>query len=89
MPEWLARELNASLAPVDAPAELRERIFRPPAVMPARRVSAFLIAAAMVVLSAGTVWLSARQPARVAPARWSPAIRAQAGDHNCALCHTL
>ncbi len=88
MPEWLQRELSASLAPVEAPEALRERIMRPSA-LPARRVSAFLIAAAMVVLSAGTVWLSARQPAPVRNARWSAAVRAQVNDHTCVLCHTL
>jgi hypothetical protein len=89
MPEWLERELAAELAPVEAPDALRQRILRPCNVLPARRVSVFLIAAAMVVLSAGTVWLSARQPVRVSNARWSPATRAQINDHNCVLCHTL
>jgi hypothetical protein len=85
MPEWLERELKANLAPVEAPEALRLPL---PNRVPSgpgsdRRVSAFLIAAAMVVLSAGTLWLSARQPARIAPTRW------KANDHNCVLCHTL
>ncbi len=89
MPEWLERELTAGLAPVEAPHSLRRRVLAPRRVLPARRVSVFLIAAAMVVLSAGTVWLSARQPVRVSNARWSPAARAPINDHNCGLCHTL
>lgn len=89
MPEWLEHELTAGLAPVEAPDALREYVLGPRRVLPARRVSVFLIAAAMVVLSAGTVWLSARQPVRVSYARWSPATRAQINDHNCVLCHTL
>ncbi|SPE32101.1 hypothetical protein SBA3_1840017 [Candidatus Sulfopaludibacter sp. SbA3] len=89
MPEWLERELTVSLAPVEAPDTLRQRILRPRPAIPARRVSAFLIAAAMVVLSAGAVWLSARQPARVTPARWNAGVRVQLTGHNCVLCHTL
>jgi hypothetical protein len=89
MPEWLERELAAGLAPVEPPDSLCESVLGPRRALPARRVSVFLIAAAMVVLSAGTVWLSARQPVRVSNARWNPATRAQINDHNCALCHTL
>jgi hypothetical protein len=89
MPEWLERELSAGLAPVEAPDALRERVLRPRRALPARRVSVFLIAAAMVVLSAGTVWLSARQPVRVSNAPWGPATRAPLNDHSCVLCHTL
>ena len=89
MSDWLERELRANLAPVGAPDALRDRVFRNPYVMPAHRISVFLIAAAMVVLSAGTVWLSAREPVRVVPERWNPTVRAQASDHNCTLCHTL
>jgi hypothetical protein len=89
VPEWLQQELAAGLAPVPAPDALQDRLFRPATAIPARRVSALLIAAAMMVLTAGTVWLSARQPVRSAPARWNPAIRAQLNDHSCALCHTL
>lgn len=89
MPEWLERELAGSLAPVEAPDVLRERVLRRPAAIPARRISAFLIAAAMVLLSAGTVWLSERQPERVTSTPWNAGLRARANDHNCALCHTL
>ena len=89
MPEWLERELTASLAPVQAPPELRDQVLRPVRVMPVRSVSPFLIAAAMVVLSAGTAWLSSRQPVRVVNARWNAGARAQINDHNCGLCHTL
>lgn len=81
MPEWLEKELKANLAPVEAPEALRLPLTNRRGSD--RRVSAFLIAAAMVVLSAGTLWLSARQPARIAPTRW------KANDHNCVLCHTL
>jgi hypothetical protein len=88
MPEWLERELAANLAPVEAPDSLRERVLRPKA-LPARQISVFLIAAAMMVLTAGTVWLSARQPVRVTTARWNAAARAPLNDHNCVLCHTL
>jgi hypothetical protein len=87
MPEWLERELAANLAPVQAPEELRDRMFRP-AMMPARRVSAFLIAAAMVLLTAGTMWLSSAQSSRVSATRWSPTSRVQVNDHTCVLCHT-
>jgi len=89
MPEWMQRELAAGLAPVEAPDALRERVLRPAMAQPARRVSVFLIAAAMMVLSAGTVWLSGRQPVRVTTARWNTAARASGNDHNCVLCHTL
>ena len=82
MPEWLERELAMNLAPVEAPEILGERVLRPRSA-PRRRVSAFLIAAAMVVLSAGTVWLSARAPERITPVRW------KVNDHNCAACHTM
>lgn len=81
MPEWLQRELSAGLAPASAPEELRERVLRPRGV-PVRRVSAFLIAAAMLVLSAGTVWLSGRQPERAAT-RWN----AQGSTQACLACH--
>lgn len=83
MSEWLERELKVNLAPVEAPEALLASESACPTKTPARRVSAFLIAAAMVVLSAGTVWLSARQPARITPTRF------RANDHNCVLCHTL
>lgn len=89
MPEWLERELKQGLAPVEAPDALRDCVLRRPTVLPARHVSAFFIAAAMVVLSAGTVWLSARQPVRVSSARWSASARTQLNDHSCGLCHTL
>ncbi len=89
MPEWLERELSAGLAPVHAPEELRDRMFQPRRMTPARRVSPYLIAAAMVMLSVGTVWLSSREPVRVSNARWSVSARASAGDHNCQLCHTF
>lgn len=81
MPEWLERELAAGLAPASAPEALRERVLQPRR-MPARRVSAFLIAAAMVVLSAGTVWLSGR-PAQRATPRWN----AQGNASTCLACH--
>ena len=89
MPEWLEKELSQSLAPVAAPEALHQRVFRIPRVLPGRHVSAFFIAAAMVLLSAGTVWLSARQPVRVVPERWNAGVRAQVNDHNCVLCHSL
>jgi hypothetical protein len=88
MPEWLERELAANLAPVQAPEALRDRIYRPPQMMPARRISAFLIAAAMVLLTAGTMWLSSAQSSFSSAPRWSPAGRAQMNDHTCLLCHT-
>jgi hypothetical protein len=88
MPEWLERELAGSLAPVDAPDALRDRVFRPAVTMPARRVSAFLIAAAMVLLTAGTMWLSSVQSPRASAPRWSPVSRVQVNDHTCVLCHT-
>jgi hypothetical protein len=80
MPEWLERELSAGLAPVRAPEALRDRVLQP-RQMPARRVSALLIAAAMLVLSAGTVWLSARQPAPETT-RWNTH-----GASACSACH--
>ena len=88
MPEWLDRELSAGLAPVEAPDALQERVFRPAIVMPARRVSVFLIAAAMALLTAGTMWLSTTQPAQVSNPRWNPSSRIQMSDHSCLLCHT-
>jgi hypothetical protein len=88
MPEWLERELAGSLAPVDAPDALRDRTFRPAVTMPARRVSVFLIAAAMVLLTAGTMWLSSAQSSQASARRWSPANRVQLNDHACILCHT-
>lgn len=89
MSSRLEHQLAKCLAPVEAPDALRDRLFRPAIAMPARRISVFLIAAALVLLSAGTVWLSARQPVRVTSLRWNAGVRAQLTDHNCVLCHTL
>ena len=89
MPEWLERELTAHLSPAEAPEALAGRVLAGRARLAAVRISPLWIAAAMVVLSAGTLWLSARPPAPVSNARWSASARVQINDHNCVLCHTL
>ena len=83
MPEWMERELARELSPVDAPDDLWLRIRDGRGKAPVRksRPQAFLVAAAaMLLVTAGAIWLwgsPARNPV--------PQVSAQG---SCYACHT-
>jgi hypothetical protein len=83
MHEWLERELTEQLRPVEAPEELWERV-QERFGGPRRQVRWMALAAGLALMTAGTLWLSARVPS----ARGIPRPLASADPGTCLLCHT-
>ena len=88
MPDWLELELADQLAPVEAPDELWGRVrgsahgARGPATRPrpSRSPALWLAAAAMLVATAGAIWLFGASPAGApSPNR----VSAQASCYSC------
>lgn len=84
MSEWLELELADQLAPVEAPDELwgRVRRGRAPQPRPRRPPALWLAAAAMVVATAGAIWLFGASPAG------APSPNRVSAQVSCYACHT-
>jgi hypothetical protein len=84
MRDRLEIELAEHLRPVEAPEELWERIQETTAVAPRRQIRWMALAAALGLMTMGTLWLRAGGPGNRPASR--PPFNSAATD--CAQCHT-
>jgi ferric-dicitrate binding protein FerR (iron transport regulator) len=86
MADWLELELAHQLAPVEAPDELwgrvREARNPAPSPRPRRSPALWLAAAAMVVATAGAIWLFGASPSG------APSPNRVSAQASCYACHT-